>query len=159
MNSPGSGPSISEERAAALAHGPVPVPTSETREFWAATAQHELHMPYCQECERFFFYPRATCRYCHSEDVTWKQVSGRGTLLSYVINHLPFPEFGSKDPQVIAIIALEEGVNFLSQIVTDDPRPEAFTLGMPLTVTFIERGEITLPFFIASESEGAHDHA
>lgn len=159
MTSPRTPPSISDEQAEILASGPVPRPTSDTREFWSATARRELHLPYCESCSRYFFYPRSHCRYCQSDRVVWRRVSGRGTLASYVINHLPFAEFETKQPQVIAIVELEEGVNLLSQIVAEDPKPEHFTLGMPLDVVFIERGEITLPFFIPSAREEVSEHA
>lgn len=142
--------SISADQARALATGPVPRPTSDTEPFWAATAKHELHLPHCENCGRFFFYPRPRCRYCHSADIGWRQVSGRGRLASYVINYLPFAEFESADPQVVAIVELEEGVNLASQIVIADPTPEALTLDMPLEVVFVERGEITIPFFVPS---------
>ena len=159
MSSPRTPPSIGAEQAELLAHGPVPRPTSDTREFWSATARHELHMPFCETCSRYFFYPRSHCRYCQSDRVVWRRVTGKGTLASYVINHLPFPEFETKQPQVIAVIELDEGVNFLSQIIADDPKPEQFTLGMALEVVFIERGEITLPFFIPSAREEVTENA
>lgn len=150
---------LTESQARAFEHGAVPTPTSETKEFWEATARHELVMPFCLDCERFFFYPRSHCRYCDSDRVEWRKVSGRGTLLSYVINQLPFPEFETKDPQVIVIVELEEGVNLLSQIVMDDPTPEKLELGMPLTFVFAERDGITLPLVVAADSEGASTSA
>ena len=114
-------------------------------------------MPFCLACLRHFFYPRSHCRYCQSDNVEWRHVSGRGTLESYVINYLPFPEFETKLPQVVAIVALEEGVNFLSQIIIDSPSSQDLVLGMPLEVVFVARGEITLPFFVPVDSEATSD--
>lgn len=142
-----------------LSHGPVPQPTTDTEEYWKAAAEHQLKLPYCESCNRYFFYPRSRCRYCHSADVVWRQVSGHGKLLSYVINYLPFAEFESKEPQVIAIVELEEGANVLSQIVTDSPTPETLPLGAPLEVVFVEREGMTLPFFHLAESKESQQHA
>lgn len=159
MNPPSSVNTLSAERAAMLGNGPVPQPTSDTRPFWEATARGELQMPHCSSCERYFFYPRALCRYCQSDEVSWKPVSGRGTLASYVINHLPASEFETREPQVIAIVELEEGVNLLSQLLVDDPDPAQLSLGMPLSVVFAPRGEIVLPFFVTADQNGASQDA
>lgn len=145
---------ITPEQLDVLSHGSVPLPTTDTAAYWEAAAKHELKLPYCLTCNRYFFYPRSTCRYCHSADVTWREASGNGTLVSYVINHMPFPEFQTSEPQVIAIVGLDEGVNLLSQIITDTPTPEALELGAPLEVVFVEREEFTLPFFrLAAKKE------
>lgn len=67
---------------------------------------------------------------------------------------MPFPEFQTSEPQVIAIVGLDEGVNLLSQIITDTPTPDALELGAPLEVVFVEREEFTLPFFrLAAKKE------
>lgn len=150
---------VSPELADVLKHGPVPIPTSDTAPFWEAAAKQQLRLPYCNNCARHFFYPRSHCRYCHSDNVDWRKVSGKGRLLSYVINHKPFPEFQSAQPQVIAIVALDEGVNILSQVVTDQPTPEALPLGMPLEVVFLQRQGVSLPYFIPSTFEETPDNA
>lgn len=151
--------SIAAEQDQRLSRGPVPRPTSDTEPFWSAASRHELHLPFCQACGRYFFYPRSRCRYCRSADVTWREVSGKGRLASYVINHLPLPEFETSEPQVVAIVALDEGVNLPSQIVIDDPTPDALMLDMPLEVVFVERGAITLPFFVPAARQEAGENA
>lgn len=150
--------SISAERADSLRHGAVPLPTSDTAPFWEATDKHELHIPYCNECSRYYFYPRSHCRHCDSTDVEWRQASGNGKLVSYVINRKPFPEFKNSDPQVIVIVELDEGVNLLSQIASEQNTPEQLPLGMRLRVVFLEREGVTLPFFVpSSNQESTHD--
>lgn len=159
MSSPTITDSVSAERAEALKHGAIPMPTSDTAPFWEATDNQELHIPYCNDCARHFFYPRSHCRYCDSTNVAWRRVSGSGRLLSYVINRKPFPEFKSSSPQVIAIVELDEGVNILSQIATHHSTPEELPLGLPLQVVFVQREGISLPFFIPSTLEETADHA
>lgn len=155
MDSQNVGQSVSDELRTVLSRGPVPQPTSDTQEYWDAAAQGVLKMPFCESCSRYFFYPRVQCRYCQSDAVTWREVSGRGSLLSFVINHKPFPEFETEMPQVIAIVELEEGVNILSQLAVEEPDPESLHLGMPLQVVFIERQGVTLPFFqLAADEKG-----
>ena len=97
-----------------MSAGPVPIPTPETQTFWDGTAIGELRIQRCNSCEEYYFYPRPYCPGCQSDDVEWRVVSGKGTLASYNINYRPFPIFESKDPQVIALVELDEGVRMMS---------------------------------------------
>jgi uncharacterized OB-fold protein len=76
---------------------------------------------------------------------------GQGTLASYNINYRPFPIFESKDPQVIALVELDEGVRMMSNIVDVEPLPENLELGMRLAVRFEPRGDQFLPVFTPDE--------
>lgn len=73
--------------------------------------------------------------------------SGRATLHSYVINHMPRPDIGT-DPHAIAIVELAEGPRMMSNIVNCAQTPEALRLDMPLRVVFQrESDDIALPMF------------
>ncbi|MGO1543456.1 MAG: Zn-ribbon domain-containing OB-fold protein [Gulosibacter sp.] len=133
---------------------PLPVPTPETREFWDAANRGKLRIQRCNACTEFYFYPRPFCPdpTCASSDVEWRTVSGRATLTSYSINFRPLPQFGP-DPQIIAIVTLEEGPRMLTNIVGIDPAPDAIPLGSPLRVDFEQRGDMKLPVFrLATEA-------
>jgi uncharacterized OB-fold protein len=72
--------------------------------------------------------------------------SGRATLYSYVISHIPSP--GLEPPYSVAVVTLEEGPRMMTNIIDCDQTPQALTLDMPLEVTFqVQNDEITLPFF------------
>ena len=129
----------------------VPVPTPETATYWEKAALGELWLPRCGSCGRAFFYPRPACPYDHSEDVSWFRASGRGTVESFVINHVPAP--GYTAPYVIALVMLEEGVRLTSNLLGVDPVPEAVSVGMPVEVEFEQRGEIALPQFRIAREE------
>src|SRR6201996_3529864 len=106
-----------------MAGGTVPVPTPETGPFWAGTLAGELRVQRCGSCGRHYFYPRPFCRYCQSADVTWQRVSGGGRLVSYVINHRPLPPADPAEPQVIALVELDEGPRMITNIVGATPEP------------------------------------
>jgi uncharacterized OB-fold protein len=125
---------------------PLPVPTPETAHFWAGTRAGELRLQQCSGCEGTYFPPRPFCPRCGGRDVEVVAASGRATLASYVISHLPAPGF--EPPYAIAIVELEEGPTMLTNIVECPQTPEALQLDMPLVVTFAElTSEITLPYF------------
>jgi uncharacterized OB-fold protein len=73
--------------------------------------------------------------------------SGRATLHSYVINHLPAPGFEDEVPYVIAIVELEEGPRMMSNLREVAAEPNAMPLDMPLEVVFESRDGRTLPMF------------
>jgi acetyl-CoA acetyltransferase/uncharacterized OB-fold protein len=130
-----------------MAGGTVPVPTPETGPFWAGTLAGELRVQRCGRCGRHYFYPRPFCRYCQSADVTWQVVSGGGRLVSYVINYRPLPPADPAEPQVIALVELDEGPRMLTNIVGVPPEPGQLPLDARVQVEFQPRGDQALPVF------------
>lgn len=128
-----------------------PKATPDTEPFWAATAEGRLSIQCCRDCERFYFYPRAFCRYCTSRNVEWVDVSGRALLSSYVINHRPLPGTEGVSP-VIALVTLEEGPRMMTNIVGVEPTPENLPLDLPLQVRFESRGAMQVPVFAPAEA-------
>ena len=129
--------------------GPTPLPTPDTAPYWEGAAAGELRIQQCDGCTRFYFYPRPFCPNCGSAEVVWRTVSGRATLVSYVINHRPIPP--SDKPVVIALVRLEEGPQLMSNIVGVEPEPENLPLDLPLQVTFEQRGDHAVPVFSPAE--------
>jgi uncharacterized OB-fold protein len=127
--------------------GTEPVPTPETEPFWAGTLAGELRIQHCNNCGRYYFYPRPFCRYCQSPDVEWRRVSGIGRLVSYIINYRPVPPATPDELQIIALVELDEGPRMLTNIVGVDPEPENLPLDCPVRVEFERRGEQALPVF------------
>jgi uncharacterized protein len=130
-----------------MAGGAVPSPTPETAPFWAGTLAGELRLQQCNSCGRHYFYPRPFCRYCQSGDVTWRPVAGTGRLVSYVINYRPVPPAEPDQPQVIALVELDEGPRMLTSIVGVRPDPEQLPLDGRVQVEFEPRGDQALPVF------------
>ncbi len=128
--------------------GPVPKVTPETRPFWEAAKRHRLVVQQCAHCNRHYFYPRPFCPSCLSPDVRWKEVSGRGRLHTFVINHRPPRNFPITEPYVIGIVELDEGPRLMTQIVAVEPSPTGVRCDMPVEVIFEDiSDEITLPKF------------
>jgi uncharacterized OB-fold protein len=134
----------------------LPVPTPETAPYWEGCKQHELRLQFCTDCQQHFFYPRIFCPKCLSQSVEWRTVSGKGTLLTYVISARPAPGFENELPYAIAIVQLDEGPHLMSNIVNTEITPQNLKAGMPLEVVFEEVNEtITLPKFQPAGAEGA----
>ena len=101
----------------------LPEPMPETRHFWQGTRLGELRLQHCDDCAQVYFPPRPFCPACSSRAVPVFAASGRGTLYSYIINHLPAPGFDA--PFAIAVVQLEEGPRMMSNILDCEPTPEA----------------------------------
>lgn len=126
---------------------PLPTPSPETAPYWEGCKRRELQLPYCLQCERFFFYPRPFCPRCFSRDTEWRRASGRATLYTYAIQYRAQTP-GFQAPYITAIVELEEGPRLVSNLVGVEPDPAQLRCGMPLEVVFEDMSdEITLPFF------------
>lgn len=132
---------------------PVPTPTPETAPYWDGAAQGELRLQQCDACREYYFYPRPTCPHCHGSEVTWRAVSGRARLVSYVINQRPLPPFDPDTPFVIGLVELEEGPRMMTNIVEVEAVPSALELDMALSVRFVIRGDQKLPVFAPAGGE------
>lgn len=130
----------------------VPRPSPETSPFWEAASRGELSIQRCRPCARHYFYPRPSCPYCGSTDVEWVTVSGRASLHSYLITHIPAPGFEQDAPYAIAVVELAEGPRLMSNIVGIENTPEALNLDMELEVDFEKVGDVSLPVFRPCEN-------
>ena len=122
-------------------------PTPETQHYWDGAAAGELRLQNCDACANTYFPPPPFCPDCGSRAVSVIAASGRATLYSYVINHLPTPGFDN-GPFAIAVVELEEGPRLMANILDCPQTPEALQLDMALEVTFEKLSDaITLPQF------------
>jgi uncharacterized OB-fold protein len=130
-----------------MAAGLIPTPTPDSMPFWTAAREGRLVVQRCRSCGHHYFYPRDACPRCSSIDVEWQDTKGHGRLVSYVINHRPFPPADASVPQVIALVELDEGIRLLTNIVDTPPDPDQLPLDAEVTVGFEPRGDWQLPVF------------
>jgi uncharacterized OB-fold protein len=127
---------------------PIPYPSPETQPFWDACKRHELLLPYCTTCDKFFFYPRQFCPTCFNWDIEWRECSGKGSIYTFAIQFRPqMPGF--TPPYITAIVQLEEGPRMMTNIVgIENPMPEDIHCDMPVEVVWDDvNDEVTLPMF------------
>ena len=129
------------------ARKPIPKPAPESEPYWQAAKQHQLSLPKCNACGKFWFPPSQSCPNCLAVDFEFKPVSGRGKVYSFVTFHRVYhPAFAGEVPYVVAIVELEEGPRLLSNIV--GIKPEAVVCEMPVTVVFDDVGDdVSVPKF------------
>jgi uncharacterized OB-fold protein len=126
---------------------PAPYISPEVKEFWDATAEGRLTMPKCDDCSLYVWYPRPFCPACGSTNVTWTDVSGKGTVYTFTIVHRSgVPGFRDSLPYVIAYVELEERPRVMTNIVGIEP--DQITVGLPVSVVFsdTEKGNALFRF-------------
>jgi uncharacterized OB-fold protein len=77
--------------------------------FWQGTARGELLVHTCADCGLRRLPPRPMCPACRSLRHEWKQLSGRGTIWSFVVVHPPLlPAYQSLAPYNVVTVALAD---------------------------------------------------
>lgn len=127
---------------------PVPLPDEISGFYWDGASEGRLLVQRCGTCAQLQFPPDVACIHCQSTLVAPEELSGRGRVWSYtLVERLFHAGFADAVPYVVALIELEEqeGLRILTNLVDVDAAE--VRVGMPVEVTFEERGEVVLPQF------------
>ena len=125
---------------------PLPIPTPNSEPFWNGLANQQVTLQQCDDCNAWVFYPRSHCNSCLSPNLTWKQVSGNGTLYTFTVARRPTaPQFVDEIPQLIIVVELNEGVRMNSVMVNIEP--EGLIIGMAVKPVFHLQDDATLLYF------------
>ncbi|MCU1457012.1 MAG: acetyl-CoA acetyltransferase [Actinomycetia bacterium] len=125
---------------------PLPVVTTDNAFFWTAGEDGVLRFRHCNHCDALLHPPVPVCRYCRSDDIGIKDVSGRGIVVGATVNrHAWDPAF--PPPHSIALIAIEEDprVRLISNVV--DVAPELVEVGARVKVRFEHDADVWVPYF------------
>ena len=133
---------------------PKPAPTidPDSAPYWEALNAGRLILKSCNGCGKAHFYPRELCPYCHCDDLSWIEASGRGVIYSFTVCRRPAgPAFADEVPYVVALVDLAEGPRMMSRILGD---PAAVAIGQEVEVRFERQSdELVLPFFEVLEQQ------
>ena len=99
-----------------------PPVTPFTEPFWDATREGRLLLPWCRSCDQPFWFPRETCPRDLSPDLEWRATEGRGAVHAVSVMPKPGnPLMAGREPYVVALIDLDDGVRVMSTVVATDP--------------------------------------
>jgi len=125
---------------------PVPVADDASAAYWAGAREHRLVVMRCRDCAFYVHPPRAVCPRCQRETLVGEEGSGRGTVYSYHVMHLPGVP-GFTPPYAVAVLELAEQPGLFAVGNVLDCPPEELATGMAVRVTFEELAgsDMTLP--------------
>lgn len=128
---------------------PVPAPDEVTAPYWDAAREHRLVAPRCRSCGYWSWPPEERCQRCGSGDREWVELSGRGRVFSFVVDHRNMVP-GFEGAYVVALVVPEEVTDDSIRLATNLPGtdPAEVRIGMPVAVTFQEVAPgVVLPQF------------
>lgn len=124
----------------------IPEVTPETEPYWAGAAEGKLMLNECDDCGLIYYYPRANCPDCFSDDVAWIEASGTGEVYSFSVAKTMsgWPE--EDLPLVVAYVELDEGPRMMTNVDAD---PEKVEIGTRVEVFFAETDteDVAIPLF------------
>jgi uncharacterized OB-fold protein len=117
----------------------IPVPDDLSKPFWDAVNEQRLIVQSCTNCKTLQYPPMPICRDCGSNDLEWKETSGRGHIAAYmVVENGRLQRFMPDQPFNVAVITLDEDprINFYSNLPGVPVRE--VPVGAPVEVIFEE---------------------
>lgn len=128
----------------------LPEVTADNEHFWRGGANGELVFLRCEACRTYVHPPAPVCPNCLTRDMHPEPVSGRGTVLSYTVNHQKWNPT-VETPYAIALVELDEqlGLRLVTNIV--ECSPGEVRIGMRVRATFLHRDDVYLPLFRPDE--------
>ena len=127
---------------------PLPMIHPDNAPYWAALKNHELRMQRCSDCGTLRYPVSPVCFKCLSDKVDWEQLSGKGTLGTWIVVEQATgnPAWQEDVPYVVALVNLAEGPRPTTNVAGIDP--DKLKYGMPLEVVFEDvTPEVTLAKF------------
>jgi uncharacterized protein len=102
---------------------------------WASMKAGKLQLQRCDPCGHFRYPPAPVCPQCLSARATWTAVSGKGTVLSWVVFHKKY--FDDHVPPYNSVaVQLEEGPIIVTQL--QGPEPEGSWIGETVELRYAE---------------------
>ncbi len=124
------------------------------RGFWEGTAEGELRIQRCSDCQVFRHPPVPMCPHCHSLGYEWAPTTGRGRVYSFLIAWTPVHRAlreREQTPYNICLVELEDQpqLRVISNVL--HVPPEDIRVDMPVEVTFMPAADdpgVVLPMFV-----------
>ncbi|MEU6820417.1 zinc ribbon domain-containing protein [Streptomyces atriruber] len=125
--------------------------------FWEYAAQGELRIQTCTACGELRFPPRPCCPHCQSFDSTWRRMSGRGRIWSYVFPHPPLlPAYAARPGYNAIIVELADAprIRLVGNLVTEpgaplnSVAPDRLRIGAKVQAVFEEADGVTVPRWV-----------
>ncbi len=131
----------------------LPRITPANRAFWTGGRDGHLLIQRCASCRRWVHPPVTTCPGCDGP-LAPEPVSGDGNVFSFTVNRYPY-HASVPVPYVIALVELveQEGLRLPTNII--GCAPSEIRIGLPVHVCFEAQGEVWVPVFAPSATEGA----
>ena len=126
---------------------PEPIIDHDSKIYWESAKNNKLMIQYSKNNKEYFLYSKQLISNIDSDDIEWKEVSGRGKIYSFTeVYAAAGPSFKEETPYIVASIELEEGARIISNII--NANKEEILIGKRVKVKFDKQSEnLTIPKF------------
>ncbi len=132
---------------------PVPTITEVNRAYWEGLAAGKLRYQCCRACGHSWLPPRANCPRCLAAGPEWRDASGRGTVLSWVVYHTAYAEhLKARVPYDVTLVELEEGPRLLTNVINSGAG-RRLSFGAPVTLAIETEEGVAIPRFALNATE------
>jgi uncharacterized OB-fold protein len=108
----------------------APIENPDTEALWAGLRDGRLLIQKCTACSTHRHPPSPICHQCLEGGREWVEATGRGAVWSYSVVHEPLDGWPGEVPYTVVIVALEEGVKIVSNLV--EGSQDAVRIGAPV---------------------------
>lgn len=124
---------------------PPPVVGLYDEPMWESIRERAMALQSCTSCNQWQYPPAPACTHCGGEALEWKPISGRGTLLSWVVFHKTYlPAYPA--PYNVIAVRLEEGPVMVSNL--EPPAPDGSWIGRRVVLVYATMPDgLVLPRF------------
>ena len=124
---------------------PSTAPDGLAEPYWQGTREGKLRIQKCKGCGAWQWGPEWICHRCHSFDLGWEEIQGRGRIYSYQKPHHPVhTALSDRGPYVIVLVELPEygNVRMVGNLLGD--ARQAVPIGAPVEAVFEPHDGYTL---------------
>lgn len=127
---------------------PIPVPENDnlSAPYWEGVRREELMVQRCKDCGTWVWGPEWICHSCHSFDLEWTKVEGKGRIYSWERPwHPVHPALKDHGPYLIVLVELPGAGNIrMIGNLLGDPRQEV-EIGAEVEAVFEHHNEANPP--------------
>ena len=126
---------------------PSSAPDGLAEPYWQATRQGRLRIQQCKGCGAHQWGPEWICHRCHSFDLDWAEVAGRGIIHSYERPHHPVhAALAGHGPYIIVLVELPAagGVRMVGNLLGDPT--QKIELGAAVEAVFEPHDDAEPPY-------------
>lgn len=116
---------------------PVAEPDDLSTPFWTGLTNRQILIQRCCKCRGWQWGPEWICHRCHSFDLEWSEVEGRGRIFSWTrVWHPVHPALSKACPYRVVVVELQEAQNvrLVGNLLGDSG--EDVVIGQAVTAVF-----------------------
>jgi uncharacterized OB-fold protein len=115
--------------------------------YWEGTREGKLRIQKCSACGSWQWGPEWICHRCHSFDLAWCEIKGKGLIYSYERpHHMVHPALDGRGPYIVVLVELPDygNVRMIGNLLGDPL--QAVKIGAPVVAVFEPHDSAEPPF-------------